>query len=198
MAALELAASWVGTITPEGVLGYKEEDSRGIWQNGNAAFHRNWPYAFALGNLDDSVIKGLFEVAPLPAGPEGSSAATLGGWNAAVSAYTDVPDAAVQLALFLASEEVQKARALALSEMPTIPALYEDAEIVEQQPILPRWLDVLNNSVARPSAPTKAQYNEVSSRFWTAVHNTLSGNGTAAENLELLAFELEELKGSGW
>jgi trehalose/maltose transport system substrate-binding protein len=34
--------------------------------------------------------------------------------------------------------------------------------------------------------------------FWSAVHNTLSGNGTAAENLELLEVDLEELKGSGW
>ena len=47
----------------------------------------------------------------------------------------------------------------------------------------------------RPSAPTKVNYNEVSSQFWTAVHETLSGNGTAAENLEMLEIQLTELEG---
>lgn len=42
------------------------------------------------------------------------------------------------------------------------------------------------------------KYNEVSAKFWGAVHNTLSGNGTAAENLELLEVELTDLKGNGW
>ena len=32
-------------------------------------------------------------------------------------------------------------------------------------------------------------------KVWTAVHNTLSGDGTNAENLEILATDLKELKG---
>ena len=53
-------------------------------------------------------------------------------------------------------------------------------------------------AVPRPSAPTKGKYNEVSAKFWSAVHETLSGNGTAAENLEVLEADLNDLKGSGW
>ncbi len=50
---------------------------------------RNWPYAYGLGNGDDSAVKGLFGVTTLPVGAEGdSSAATLGGWNVAVSKYS--------------------------------------------------------------------------------------------------------------
>jgi len=45
---------------------------------------------------------------------------------------------------------------------------------------------------------TKGKYNEVSSLFWTAVHDTLSGNGSAAENLKKLQAKLTQLKGSGW
>lgn len=199
VAALEAAKSWVGTISPEGVLAYQEEEARGVWQTGNAAFMRNWPYAYGLGNGDDSAVKGLFEVTTLPVGKEGdTSAATLGGWNVAVSKYSTKQEAAISLAMYLAGPEAQKQRAINESNLPTIVALYDDADIAAAQPIIPQWKDVFLNAVPRPSAPTKSKYNEVSAKFWSAVHNTLSGNGTAAENLEMLEAELTEIKGEGW
>ena len=199
-AAIDRAAGWVGTIAPEGVLAYMEEESRGVWQLGNAVFMRNWPYAYALGNGDDSAVKGKFDVAPLPAGDgEGArSAATLGGWNVAVSKYSPDPEAAIELAKFLASEEVQKERAIQQSNLPTIPSLYEDADVLAASPFMANWKAIFEQAVPRPSAPTKTDYNEVSSLFWSAVHDTLSGNGSAAENLELLEADLTDLKGDAW
>ncbi|MHA6297293.1 ABC transporter substrate-binding protein [Devosia sp. CAU 1758] len=199
-AAIEMAAGWVGTIAPDGVLGYMEEESRGVWQLGNAVFHRNWPYAYSLGNSDDSAVKGKFDVAPLPAGEgaDARSAATLGGWNYAVSKYSQDPDAAIELALYLASPEVQKERAINQSNLPTIEALYEDTDVLDASPFMANWKEIFQNAVPRPSAPTKTSYNEVSSLFWSAVHNTLSGNGSAAENLEMLEADLADLKGDAW
>lgn len=197
--ALDTVKGWVGTISPEGVLAYQEEEARGVWQTGNAAFMRNWPYAYGLGNGDDSAVKGLFSVTTLPVGGEGNtSAATLGGWNVAVSKYSTKQDAAISLAMYLAGPEAQKQRAIAESNLPTIMALYDDADIAAAQPIIPQWKEVFLNAVPRPSAPTLGKYNEVSSKFWSAVHETLSGNGTAAENLELLEADLTELKGEAW
>lgn len=199
VAALELAQSWVGTISPNGVLAHKEEDARGVWQTGNAVFMRNWPYAFGLGNGDDSAVKGKFDVAPLPAGTaDAGSAATLGGWNVAVSKFSDNQEAAIDLALFLASPETQKRRALLDGNLPTVTALYDDAEIGEAVPLIPRWKEVFANAVPRPSGPTRNKYNEVSAMTWSAVHDTLSGKGSAAENLELLELDLTDLQGSGW
>jgi len=199
-AAIDMVKGWVGTISPAGVLAYQEEESRGVWQLGNAVFMRNWPYAYQLGNGDDSAVKGKFDVVPLPMGDgEGArSAATLGGWNVAVSKYSKAPEEAIKLALFLSSTEVQKERAIKQSNLPTIVSLYDDADVAAAQPIIPNWKEVFQNAVPRPSAPTKVKYNEVSSLFWSAVHDTLSGNGTAAENLELLEAKLTELKGDAW
>jgi trehalose/maltose transport system substrate-binding protein len=197
--ALDTVKGWVGTISPEGVLAYQEEEARGVWQTGNAAFMRNWPYAYGLGNGDDSAVKGLFGVTTLPVGGEGNtSAATLGGWNVAVSKYSQHQDAAISLAMYLAGPEAQKQRAINESNLPTIMSLYDDADIAAAQPIIPQWKEVFLNAVPRPSAPTLGKYNEVSAKFWSAVHETLSGNGTAAENLELLEADLTELKGEAW
>ena len=103
-AALDLAASWVGKIAPEGVLNYAEEESRGVFQSGNAVFMRNWPYAWALGNAPDSAIKGKIGVSALPmGGADGKHAAALGGWQLAVSKYSANPDAAADLVKYLTS-----------------------------------------------------------------------------------------------
>jgi trehalose/maltose transport system substrate-binding protein len=75
-------------------------------------------------------------------------------------------------------------------------ATYDDPEVAEKAPIIPLWKEVFQNAVPRPSAPTGTKYNEVSSLFWSAVHETLSGNGSAAENLEALEADLQDLLGS--
>ena len=198
--AIEMVKGWVGTISPPGVLAYQEEESRGVWQTGNAVFMRNWPYAYSLGNGADSAVKGKFDVAPLPMGSaEGArSAATLGGWNLAVSKYSKNQKEAIELVKWLGSNEMQKYNALKSSHLPTIQALYDDADIAKEQPIIPNWKNVFLNAVPRPSAPAKVKYNEVSSDFWTAVHKTLSGDGSAADNLAQLEVDLTKLKGGGW
>src|SRR5690606_36031484 len=63
--ALTLAAAWIGKIAPDGVLNYSEEEARGVFQSGNAVFMRHWAYAWALGNSEDSPVKGKIGVAAL-------------------------------------------------------------------------------------------------------------------------------------
>lgn len=197
-AALNLAKSWVGGISPEGVLNYKEEDARGVFQSGNAVFMRNWNYAYALGNGDDSPIKGKFDVAVLPHGEGGQSTATLGGWHLGVSKYGKNQEAAIELVRFLNNFENQKERAIITSRPPTVSAVYLDPEVGEKQEFIPLWKPVVDNALPRPSAATLRKYNEVSSAFWTAVHNTLSDKGSAEENLAKLESDLNRLRGPRW
>lgn len=173
--ALDMAAKWVNTISPPGVTGFDEEAARTAFQAGNAAFMRNWPYAYSLGNAADSKIKGLFDVAPLPAGASGKSAATLGGWQLAVSAYSQHPDVAANVALYLASPEEQKIRAIDGSFQPTIMSLYKDPDVLKADPFYANLLDVFTNAVPRPSTATAPNYNQVSTIFFNAVFSVLNG-----------------------
>ncbi|MFW6410228.1 MAG: ABC transporter substrate-binding protein [Halanaerobiales bacterium] len=192
--AIEMAADWPGEISPNGVVEMAEESARKHWEAGNAAFMRNWPFAYPLGNEEDKEIAGKFDVAPLPAGDRGQSA-TLGGWNLAVSKYSEHTEEAAELALFMASYEEQKIRAVEGSFQPTIEELYEDEDVIEANPFFERLYDVFVNAVPRPSTPTGDQYSEVSELSYQAIHDVITGEEDAQSALEYLELELIDKTG---
>ncbi|MGV2932884.1 ABC transporter substrate-binding protein [Vreelandella venusta] len=197
--ALDLAASWIGDISPEGVLNYTEEEARGVFQGGNAVFMRNWPYAWSLAQSEDSDVRDSVGVTQLPAGGEdGRSAAGLGGWNLAVSRYSEHPELAADLVAFLAGEEEQKRRAIQASYNPTIDALYQDEEVLEAVPFFGTLYHTFTNAVARPSAPTGDAYGRVSNAFFSTSHDVLSGTKNGADAVADLEGDLLRLKRRNW
>jgi len=199
VAALKTAASWVGTIAPQGVLNYAEEEARGVFQNGNAAFMRNWPYAWSLGNAKDSKISGKIGVSALPkGGANGQNAATLGGWQLAVSKYSKNPAIAADLVMFMTSAESQKYRAINGSYNPTIATLYKDKEVLAANPFFGSLYEVFTSAVPRPATATGAKYPEVSAAFWNATHDVISGTASAEDSLKKLEGKLKQIKRDKW
>lgn len=198
--ALDLAASWIGSIAPEGVLNYDEEESRGVFQSGNAVFMRNWPYAWALANAEDSAIRGKVGVVALPAGGEqGHPSGTLGGWQLAVSKYSAHPKLAAELVRYLTRPEEQKRRAIKGSYNPTVMALYRDPDVLDAVPFFGVLYTSFENAVARPSRVTGHKYNRVSAAFYYTVHDILAGKGKAAPKLQALEHRLQRLaRGGSW
>jgi len=197
--ALALAASWVGDISPRGVLNYDEEAARGVFQSGQAVFMRNWPYAWALAQSEDSPVRDKVGVVALPGGgPQGKPTGTLGGWQLAVSRYSKHPEIAADLVMHLTSAQEQKRRAIEGSYNPTITALYEDADVLKAVPFFGELYDTFTIAVARPSRVTGANYNRVSTALWNATHDTLSGKGDAQANLSRLERDLNRLRRGGW
>lgn len=192
IAAFERAAGWVGTISPDGVIGYAEEDARAVWHAGNAAFMRNWPYAYS-STLSSEVIADTFAVAPLPAGDSGSGAASLGGWHIGVSRYSQNSAAAAAFAIYMTSAENQKFYSIDTTSPPAVFALYSDPDIQTSMPFASP--EVVAVTTARPSTVTAEKYNQVSTLYFTAVHNILTGTEDADVALELLELDLETLLG---
>jgi trehalose/maltose transport system substrate-binding protein len=198
--ALGAAAAWVGPIAPPRVTQFAEEDARITFERGNAVFMRNWPYAWSLLQAEDSPLRGKVGVARLPkGGAQGRHSAVLGGWQLAVSKYSKNQAAAIDLVRYLTSPAEQKRRAIEGSFAPTIASLYRDPEVLAANPFFAELAKVLSDAVARPAAVTGGQYAKVSTLFWEAAHATLSGYGTAGDNLARLESRLQLLQArAGW
>ncbi len=199
--AFTTMASFVGTISPTAVLNYAEEESRGPFQNGNAVFMRNWPYAWAASQAADSPIKDKVGVAVLPkgAGADARNAAALGGQELAVSKHSKNANLAADLVLYMTSAEVQKDRAIKASYNPTIQDLYKDADIRKANPFMGSLQRTFSAAVARPTSATGAKYNQVSSEFYNTVHEILSKSAKPDEAVSKLNTKLNQLsRGGKW
>lgn len=189
--ALARAARWVGTISPPEVVGYLEEDAREVWQAGDAAFMRNWSYAFLPGQAMGSQIKDRFDAGRLPRGSAGE-AHTLGGWQLAVSRYTRHPEEALRFVRFMSGAEAQRIRLLEGWNIPTVQELFEGG-VMRDDPRYARLAELADATVVmRPSRPAPA-YSEVSSAYARAVHSILTGEQQAKPALAALQAQLEAL-----
>ncbi len=197
------AARWVGTISPPGVVAYKEWDADNIWQAGHAAFMRNWSTSHFGTRLRGSV-QGLmtgdnFDVAPLPRG-RARTAATVGGRGYGVSRHSLHPREASMLVRFLCRPDVQLARGRKIWGTPTVPALYSDTELMAANPYLSTILKAYRNGgVLRPSTTAGKRYPEVSHAYSEAVHAVLVGRKTAAgaaSDLQTQLMQITGLKGT--
>jgi trehalose/maltose transport system substrate-binding protein len=166
-----------------------------VWQAGNAVFMRNWPYAFSLGQADDSAIKDKFDVTLLPSGRV-RNADTLGGWQLAVSNYSAHPEEAAMLVKYMTSPEVQLRRSVEGSFLPTILAVYDEPAALEANPYYTSLKPIfLGDTVVRPSTVTGELYNEISTVYFTAVHAILTGEAEAPDTLAELESELIDITG---
>ncbi len=194
IAAVDMARGWIGRLSPEGVLNYSEEESRGVFQSGRAVFMRNWPYAWSLTNAPGSPIAGNVGVTSIPKADDGGkTTGVLGGWQLAVSKYSQNPDIAADLVLYLTSAAEQKRRALEGSYSPSRMSLYEDEELLEANEFFGFLAEIFHRAVARPSAVTGLRYNQVSNEFWNAVHQTLNGQTNASNAFQNLDTKLKRI-----
>ncbi|MFP4022075.1 MAG: ABC transporter substrate-binding protein [Halanaerobium sp.] len=193
---LELASNWPGEISPNGVVSFAEEDARNVWGSGNAAFMRNWPYAYSSSVSDDSPIKDDVGITPLPKGSEdGKQAATAGGWQMGVSKYSENPEIAADVVFFLTSYQVQKLRAVEGAFNPTIKDLYEDEDVLDAVPIFEDLYDVYITAIPRPSTETAPDYTEVSDTVSDYVHSVLNGDEDPEAALRYMEVDLQDITG---
>lgn len=172
---------------PRATLTYKEEEARRAFESGRATFMRNWPYAFTLGQ-DAPAIKGKFEVAPFPQWEGGDAASVLGGYNLAVSEYSENPSGAAALVDYLTSEEAQTTYAKAATP-PVLTDVYEDEEVREALPFAKELLSAIEQGRSRPVSPV---YPQISEAISTNVYQALTGDQAVDEAAASMQSDIEQ------
>jgi trehalose/maltose transport system substrate-binding protein len=189
------AARWTGSISPPGVIAYKEWDALNIWRSGNAAFMRNWTAAYLLSGAKESAVRNNFGVALPPNGQTGA-ASVLGGASLGISRKSSHPQEALALVRFLCRRDVQRERAQITAQAPTLPSLYDDPELLKKSPYFALLKEgFLTGVIARPSSVTGKQYGDVSEKYFKAVHSVLTGKRSGANAAADLETELVRITG---
>ncbi|HEX6626997.1 MAG TPA: ABC transporter substrate-binding protein [Gemmatimonadaceae bacterium] len=182
-------------VAPLDVLTWHEEETRFAFQNGNAVFMRNWPYAVAaMSDTAQSRVAGKFAVSPMPASgavPNGHSTATLGGAQLAINAYTDFPDAAYKLIAYLTAPEQMLERAQAVGQYPTRTALYDDSRMRGAINIpLETARRAIESATPRPVTPI---YTEMSEILQIELHRALVRQAEPRQALDEAAARINAL-----
>jgi multiple sugar transport system substrate-binding protein len=176
-------------IVPQAVLTWQEEPTRFGFQNGQAVFLRNWPYAHAL--MEDpgqSKVAGKFAVAPMPAAPSGSPTAALGGSQLAINANTRHPEAASLVIAYLTRPEQMLERARVAGQYPARTSLYENPALAEALGVPPRRVrEIIEHATPRPVTPVYTQLSEIL-QIW--LHRALTQQAEPAEALAAAAREM--------
>lgn len=194
LGAFKMASRWIGKISPEGVLNYNEEDCRGVFQSGNAVFLRSWGYVWSLLNTEDSVVNKKVKIAKLPkGGANGKHTGALGGWQVAVSKYSEHKKEAMDLVKYITKKQEQKNRAISSGYLPTIPELYKDADIIQAHPHFAQIEPLFEAAIVRPSKKMGLKYSQFSKELFMGLHAILSSGENYEDAAKTLQKRLEEV-----
>lgn len=183
---------YASEIVPSAVLTWHEEETRLAFQNGEAAFMRNWPYAHGL--MQDSAgsrVAGKYAVTAMPAAPQGSPTAALGGTQLAINRNSEHPEAAWKVIEYLTRPEHMLERAEVVGQFPTRLALYEGPELGEALSIPTADLRrIVESAVPRPVTPVYSQLSEI---LQIHLHRALTRQRTPAAALREAQAEMQQL-----
>jgi ABC-type glycerol-3-phosphate transport system substrate-binding protein len=179
-------------VVPRAVLTWQEEQTRFAFQNGQAAFMRNWPYAYPLmQDTAESRVAGKFSVAPMPSGPGGSPTASVGGAQLAINRRSEHPEAAWALIDFLTQPEQMRERATVVGQFPTRTAVYDDPELASGLAVQPATVRrIIEYGVPRPVTPIYTQLSEI---LQIHLHRALTRQSEPAQALARAQTEMQRL-----
>ncbi|HYI98906.1 MAG TPA: ABC transporter substrate-binding protein [Thermoleophilaceae bacterium] len=156
---------------PKAVTTYMEEESRRAFESGRATFMRNWPYAYALGK--ESEIADDFEVTTFPSYQGNPGAGVLGGYNLAISAYSENPEGSRAFIEFATEPEQQVIQATEASLPAVVSDVYDNPRVIREAPFARELRDAVEQAKPRPVSPV---YPQISEAIYNNVYAALQGD----------------------
>jgi multiple sugar transport system substrate-binding protein len=172
---------------PKAVTTYMEPESERAFTSGGATFMRNWPYVYALAK--DAKIADDFQVSTFPEYDGNEGAGVLGGYNLAISAFSENPEGALAFINFATSPDAQVIQATKASLPAVLTDVYDDPQVQKALPFATELRDAVEQARPRPVTPVYAQVSEVIS---TNVFEVLQGNASPDEAASTMNDEIQE------
>lgn len=193
VAGLETYRSMVADgVAPQAVVNYTETESVPVFGNGESVFLREWPGTY--GDIQGGAYKLKGEqvgVAPIPVAPGNQSFSTLGGWNMAINAATDMPDEAWEFVQFMTNEENLKFRAIQGGYIPGRSSLLNDPEVDEANPIVGLAKEILLDNAT--SRPVTQYYGDMSLEMAEQFNAALKGDVSPQQAVKTLQESLSSI-----
>ena len=188
------AAAWLQGlidqgISPRSVTNYGETEALQSFKVGDAAFMRNWPYAWAELQKSDSAVKGKVGITTMVANP-GHSTATIGSWGLTVLKGSSHVDASIEAIRFLTSETAQKQLFLKYGYSPTQQRVIDDPQLLKDKPILAEFGRALKVATPRPQTALYAQISDVLTRQLSSI---LTGERTPENGMNVASANTNQI-----
>jgi multiple sugar transport system substrate-binding protein len=163
------AADWlVGLlrdgVSPKAVANYAENDALQSFAAGEAAFLRNWPYAWREIEKGLGPVTGKVGVTPMVGAPGQQGGGTLGTWGLSLIKGSPHPQEAVEVIRWLTGPVVQRQLAIEQGYAPTWSQLYDDQDLQRRAPLLAVQRQALQHPQLRPPTPAYAQLSDLLAR----------------------------------
>ena len=177
------AAAWLDGlvqdgVSPAAVAGFAENEALQVFAAGEAAFLRNWPYAWKVIEQGGGPVVGHVGVAPVVVSPGQEAGGTLGTWGFALLRGSSHPREAAAAIRWLTGPELQRRLAVEQGYAPTWTALYDDPELQKAAPLLEAQRAALAaGPLLRPLTPLYAQLSDVLQR---QINGMITGQGAPA------------------
>ena len=133
---------------------------------------RNWPYAWAELQKDDSPVKGKVGITTMVAESNQRPAATIGSWGLSLLQGSEHPESTIEAIKYLTNEQSQRYLYTNFGYTPTQAALFNDEQLTRTHPSLVAIGEALPYARPRPQTPLYAQMSDVLQRN---LSSTLTG-----------------------
>ncbi len=192
------AVSWLKElidkdISPTSVTNFAEPEALQVFKSGDSALMRNWPYAWAELQKEDSAVRGKVGITTMVSLPGVKSSSTLGSWGFSIMEKSTQKDSSAKVIEYLTSVKSQEELFLNFGYTPTNIKLFKDSELIHQSEIIMDLYNALNLTVSRPQLPLYAQFSDVIQRELSAI---LTDKKSVNEGLSLAQKNSENILSS--
>jgi multiple sugar transport system substrate-binding protein len=161
-------------VSPAAVSTFQEAQAMSTFASGQAAFLRNWDYAYADSQVKGTPTVGKVGVAPLPTfqGQAYPGYSNIGGWNLYINPHSKNVAADLTFIKFMASEKAQMDLVTVSSSIPTVESVRTSPSVIAESPVLATVPKT--KLVPRPAGTPN--YPQLSTAIYQNVNSALAGS----------------------